>query len=146
MALIVYGSTLSPFVRKVRIMLAEKNLGYALEPVSPFAPPPDFAQISPLKRIPAFRDTDRPEPNHLADSSVICDYLEHRFPAPALYPADPSERARALGWEEYADSALAQATGRGFFFERVVKKILRGAVDEEICTKTATQTLPPMFD
>lgn len=74
MALIVYGGSVSPFVRKVRVVLAEKGLGYSLEQINPFSPPPDFAEISPLKRIPAFRDTDLPEPNTLADSSVICDY------------------------------------------------------------------------
>jgi len=146
MAMIVYGSTVSPFVRKVRIVMAEKGLEYTLDPVSPFAPPPEFLEISPLKRIPAFRDTDVPEPNHLSDSSVICDYLENKFPKPALYPSDPFQRARALWYEEYADSALAQAMGRGFFFERVVKKIMRAPVDEELCQKTLTETLPPMFD
>ena len=44
------------------------------------------------------------------------------------------------------NSVLAQAMGRGFFFERVVKKILRAPVDEELCQKTLTETLPPMFD
>ena len=79
MALIVYGANLSPFVRKVRVALAEKGLEYKLDQVSPFSPPPEFLAISPLKRIPAFRDTDLPEPNSLADSSIICDYLEHKF-------------------------------------------------------------------
>ena len=141
MALTIYGSTVSPFVRKVRVVMAEKGLEYTLDPVSPFAPPPEFLEISPLKRIPAFRDTDLPEPNHLSDSSVICDYLEHKFPKPALYPSDPFQRARALWYEEYADSVLAQAMGRGFFFERVVKKIMRAPVDEELCQKTLNITL-----
>jgi len=146
MALTIYGSTVSPFVRKVRVVMMEKGLEYTLDPVSPFAPPPEFLEISPLKRIPAFRDSEVPEPNHLSDSSVICDYLENKFPKPALYPSDPFQRARALWYEEYADSALAQAMGRGFFFERVVKKIMRAPVDEELCQKTLTETLPPMFD
>jgi glutathione S-transferase len=54
MALIVYGANLSPFVRKVRIALAEKGLEYKLDPVNPFVPPPEFLSISPLKRIPAY--------------------------------------------------------------------------------------------
>jgi glutathione S-transferase len=146
MALVIYGSTVSPFVRKVRVVMAEKGLEYTLDPVNPFGAPPEFVEISPLKRIPAFRDTDVPEPNHLCDSSVICDYLEHKFSKPALYPTDPFQRARALWYEEYADSTLAQAMGRGFFFERVVKKIMRAPVDEELCQKTLNETLPPMFD
>ncbi|MGZ6009598.1 MAG: glutathione S-transferase family protein, partial [Rhizomicrobium sp.] len=92
MALIVYGGSVSPFVRKVRVMLTEKGVDYTLEQVNPFMPPPEFLAISPLKRIPVLRDTDRPEPNTLPDSSIICDYIEHKYPKPALYPADPFER------------------------------------------------------
>ena len=103
MALIVYGGSVSPFVRKVRVMLTEKGVDYTLEQVNPFMPPPEFLAISPLKRIPVLRDTDRPEPNTLPDSSIICDYIEHKYPKPALYPADPFERAKALWYEEYAE-------------------------------------------
>jgi len=146
MALIVYGSGLSPFVRKVCVALGEKGLPYTLEQVNPFNPTPDFVAMSPLKRIPAFRDTDIPEPNTLADSSVICDYLEHKFPKPALYPSDPYLRARALWFEEYADSVVAACIGRGLFFERVVKKMLRQKTDENVCQKSLKEDLPPLFD
>ncbi|HEX4860949.1 MAG TPA: glutathione S-transferase family protein [Rhizomicrobium sp.] len=145
MALTIYGSTVSPFVRKVRVVMAEKGLAYSIDPVSPFRAPPDFRDISPLGRIPAFRDSDLPEPNHLCDSSVICDYLEHKYPTPALYPSAAYDRARALWFEEYADSILAETTGRGFFFERVVKKILKSETDEALCQKTLTEKLPPLF-
>ena len=147
MALIVYGSNISPFVRKVRVALAEKGLEYKLEQINPFAPPPDFLIISPLKRIPAFRDTSLPEPNnHLADSSIICDYLEQKFPKPALYPSDPYLRARALWFEEYADSIVATNIGGGLFFERIVKKFMRRPTDESVCQLTLTEKLPPLFD
>ncbi len=145
MALIVYGANISPFVRKVRVALMEKGLDYTLESVNPFHPPEDYVAISPLKRIPALRDTDLPEPNTLADSSVICDYLEHKFPERALYPKESYLRARALWFEEYADSAVAQCVGRGLFFERVVKRMMRQPPDEELCKKTLEETLPPLF-
>jgi len=146
MALIVYGGAVSPFVRKVRVVLAEKGLDYTLEQVSPFNPPPEFLAISPLKRIPVLRDTDHAEPNTLPDSSIICDYLETKYPNPALYPADPFERAKALWYEEYGDSAVAQNVGVGLFFERIVKRMLRGEPDESVCQKTLTEKLPPLFD
>jgi glutathione S-transferase len=146
MTLIVYGSNVSPFVRKVRVVLAEKNIPYTLEQVNPFRPGPDFLAISPLKRIPVLRDTDQPEPNTLPDSSVICDYIEHKFPTPRLYPSDPMHRARALWLEEYADSILAQTIGPGLFFERVVKKMMRAETDEALCARTLAEKLPPLFD
>jgi len=146
MALIVYGGSLSPFVRKVCVVMAEKGIDFTLENVNPFAPPSEFLAISPLKRIPVLRDTDQPEPNTLSDSSVICDYLEHKYPNPPLYPKEPFQRARALWYEEYADSILAQTIGPGLFFQRVVKKMMKQQPDETICAATMADKLPPLFD
>ncbi len=146
MALIVYGGTLSPFVRKVCVVLAEKGLQYSLEPINPFKPTPEFLAISPLKKMPAFRDTDVPEPNSLADSSVICDYIEHKFPDPALYPMEPFARARALWFEEYADSQMAANIVRPFFFERIVKKLIGQQTDESICETAKAKHLPEICD
>lgn len=146
MSIIVYGGSVSPFVRKVRVVLAEKSIEYTLEQINPFTPPPEFLAISPLKRIPVLRDTDVPEPNTLPDSSIICDYLEHKYPNPPVYPKNPFDRARALWFEEYADSIVAQNVGGGLFFERIVKKMLRQQPDESVCQKTLTEKLPPLFD
>ncbi|HTO41949.1 MAG TPA: glutathione S-transferase family protein, partial [Rhizomicrobium sp.] len=146
MSLIVYGASLSPFVRKVRIVLAEKGLDYEMEQVNPFSPPPGYAEISPLKKVPAFRDTSLPEPNTLSDSSVICDYLEHKYPSPSLYPKDPYQRARALWFEEYADSLVAQTVAGGVFFERVVKKLIGQKTDAAAVEETLATKVPPVFD
>lgn len=146
MALIVYGVTLSPYVRKVCVVLEEKGLPYRLDPATPFQPTPEFLAISPLKKMPAFRDTDLPEPNFLSDSSVICDYLEHKYPQVPLYPSDPYQRARALWFEEHADSAVSQCVARGLFFERVVKKLLRQKTDEAVCQEALSKVLPPLAE
>lgn len=146
MALILYGSNLSPFVRKVRVLLIEKRVEYTLDQINPFRQPPEFAAISPLKRIPVLRDTDVAEPNTLPDSSVIADYLENKFPDPALYPKPHFARARALWFEEYADSGLFPVMGAGLFFERVVKKFQRGVTDQALCARTISESLPPFFD
>lgn len=146
MALIVYGGSLSPFVRKVCVAMAEKGLEYKLEQINPFSPPPEFLAISPLKRIPVLRDTDVPKPNTLPDSSIICDYLEHKYPDPPLYPKDPFHRGRALWFEEYADSQMATNLVRTFFFERVVKKMMKQETDETICAAAKDKHMPAVFD
>ncbi|HEX4157159.1 MAG TPA: glutathione S-transferase family protein [Rhizomicrobium sp.] len=145
MALVVYGSSLSPFVRKVRVVLAEKGLDYSIEQINPFDPPAWFGDISPLKRIPVLRDTNRPEPNTLPDSSVICAYLEAGWPVPQLYPADPFARAQALWFEEYADTQMMQSL-IPVFFERVVRPLSRARCDESIVASTLTEKVPPVFD
>src|SRR5262245_9125175 len=112
----VYGANASPFVRKVRVALAEKGVPYELEPVMPGpGMPPEFRQMSPLGKIPAFRDGER----ILADSSVIIAYLERTHPTPPLYPADAYDYARALWFEEYADGGLVTQIG-AIFFQRIV--------------------------
>ena len=87
----LYGNGLSPFVRKVRVVLAEKNVAHEHDPVVPFNVSAEYKAISPLGKIPAYRD----EKGALPDSSVISAYLEKRHPTPALYPIDPYEYARA---------------------------------------------------
>jgi len=139
----VYGAGLSPFVRKVRVFLAEKGIPYDLEPVLPFGTGPEFKKMSPLGRIPAFRDGDRT----LADSSVICAYVERRHPSPALYPSDPYDYARALWFEEYADGGLVTVTGAKIFFQKVVgPRFFNRPTDEAMVKKAVEEELPPMFD
>jgi glutathione S-transferase len=139
----VYGASVSPFVRKVRVVLAEKGVPYEIEQVFPGpAAPPEFRAISPLGKIPAFRDGERT----LADSSVICAYLERTHPTPALYPAEPYDYARALWFEEYGDGGLVPVTGAKIFFQRIVAPRFFGrATDEALVEKAINEELPPLF-
>ena len=135
---VVFGAPISPFVRKVRVVLAEKNIPYDLNPVFPGSDDPQFRALSPLGKVPAFRD----EQVGLADSSVICAYLERRYPAPALLPADPAAYATALWFDEYADSKLFHVCTEGVFFERIVKGKMRGLPADEAKVAAALQQLP----
>lgn len=138
----VYGAILSPFVRKVLMTLEHKGIGYRSEPVRPFVNPESFARISPLRKIPAFVD----EYVTLADSSVICDYLEHKYPQRSLYPSNPASRARALWFEEYADTALQELLGPGLFFERVVAPVMFKRATDTARVERSIQALPAHQD
>ena len=139
----LYGAGLSPFVRKVRVLLAEKNVAYDHDPVVPFNVSAEYKQISPLGKIPAWKDERGP----LSDSSIICQYLEKRHPTPALYPSDPYECARALWFEEYADSAIVGVAGAKIFFARVVgPRFFNQPTDEAAVAKAINEDLPPLFD
>ena len=139
----VYGASASPFVRKVRAVLAEKGIAYELDPVIPFNVSPEFKRISPLGKIPVYEDGGRT----LADSSVICAYLERAHPTPALYPKDPYDYGRALWFEEYADTALAGEIGAKIFFPLVVGPLFLGREpDKAGAQKAMDESLPPLFD
>jgi glutathione S-transferase len=138
----LFGANPSPFVRKVKVFLAEKNLPFEQEQTSPFPPSAEFKKLSPLGRIPAFSDDGKV----LADSSIICAYLERTHPQPALYPSDPYDYARALWFEEYADGGLSQIVGPKMFFNKVVGPLLmKTTFDEQLFRKAENEELPPMF-
>lgn len=138
----VYGINASPFVRKVRVVLAEKGIAYDLDPVIPVNVSDDFRKMSPLGKIPVFQDGD----HTLCDSSVICGYLERKHPQPALYPTDPYQYGRALWFEEYGDSALVQVIGPKIFFQKVIAPaFFNRPTDEEIVNKALTEELPPLL-
>ncbi len=141
---IVYGVPLSPFVRKVRLALQEKGIDYDLEPVFPTAPhneTPEFRAISPLGKVPAYRDGDFA----ISDSSVIINYVDRKYPAPSLLPAGPEDCARALWFEELADSKVAEAIGP-IFFNRIVKPNVLGQEPDQALIDAGLEAVKPHFD
>lgn len=143
MSITVYGANVSPFVRKVRVILAEKNIPYELEQVNVFDPPEWFLEISPLKRIPVVKVEGH---GILPDSSAICAYLEKAYPKPALYPADPFSYARALWYEEYADTDLVHISGPQVFQAIVIRQLMGKEPNIERAKEALTNQLPPLFD
>lgn len=136
----VYGSQLSPFVRKVLIALKLKGLAFENDAVMPGSAPRD---ISPLGKIPALQDGDA----RMCDSSVILAYLEEQYPETSLLPASPAERARARWFEEYGDTKVIEMCGPGIFFERMVKPVLlQQETDEAKVQDTIDNKLPPVLD
>ena len=139
----LYGAPLSPFVRKVRLYLLEKGLDYQLEIVTPFGQPAWFRELSPLGRVPAMRDGDVT----LADSSVICQYLEEKHPQLApLYGRDAEERARVRWLEKYSDYEVAPLATFGVFRNRALKPTMGQPCDEAAVQAALTDKLPPHFD
>jgi glutathione S-transferase len=98
----IIGSPVSPYVRKVLAVCALKDVDVEIDPITPFFGNDAFSEISPLRRIPVYRD----DKVTLTDSSVICQYLEDRYPEPSVFPADITARAQARWLEEYADSRI----------------------------------------
>lgn len=137
MSLILYGASLSPFVRKVRACLLEKQLDYSMELIIPWSQPDWFYQISPLGRIPALRDGEL----DLCDSSIICSYLEDKYPESlALGGQTPEDVARIRWFEKYADYEIAPLATFAVFFNRALAKSMGLPCDEDAVQK-ALQSL-----
>jgi len=140
--MILYGSSLSPFVRKVLAFAAEKGIELEVVPVGPGDPNPDFRAASPFGKMPGFADGDY----RLADSSAIIHYLEAKQPEPVLIPADPKLRGKTIWFDEFGDTILA-ACGAKMFFNRVVApRFLKRPGDENAAATAERDELPPILD
>jgi glutathione S-transferase len=147
--LVIYGSPVSPFVRKVAGLCIEKGVPYEIEAVNVFDPPAWFVDISPMKRIPVLRDRSVAELGSggtIPDSSAICAYIERKHPTPALYPADAMALGEALFIEEFADTSLAMAGGLGIFRPIFFAANKGEEPDLGKARDTWTSKMPPLFD
>ncbi|HWV59256.1 MAG TPA: glutathione S-transferase family protein [Sphingopyxis sp.] len=118
--MIIYGSVVSPFVRKLLAYLGEKGIEFELKGVGIGDPDPGFQAASPLGKMPAMDD----DGFLLADSSAIIQYVEAKHPEPPLIPADPEARGRVIWWEEFGDTVFAACSGKMFFNRIVAPKFL----------------------
>jgi len=139
----IIGSYLSPYVRKVLVCLDHKKIDYSIDPIVPFFGNDEFSRISPVRRVPVFID----ESVTLSDSTVICEYLEDRYSAPALYPATAQAKARARWLEEYADTRMGEVFIWRLFNELVIKRYVWGErADQALVKKALESEVPQVLD
>jgi glutathione S-transferase len=135
----IHGVPFSAHTRKVIVAAIEKGIPHEIVPVIPLTPPPGWTEISTLGLIPAIQDGDFT----LADSSVICQYLDRAYSGASLYPGDAREYARALWIEEFVDGGLAPHVLRGLLMQRVfAPKFLNKAPDEALIHTSLTHMNP----
>ncbi len=140
--MILYGSSLSPFVRKTLAYISEKGLEVEIKPTGLGSTDPQFREASPFGKIPGFHDGDFA----ISDSTAIITYLEAKYPEPALLPLEPKSRARTIWYEEFADTILTAAAGKLFFNRVVAPRFLGREGDLEAADKAEKEELPPLFD
>lgn len=100
------GSLTSPFVRKVRIVMAEKKIDYDFELDDVWSENSRILDINPLGKVPCLVMEDN---GAVFDSRVIVDYLDTLTPVCKLLPANTRERAEVKCWEALADGLLEAA-------------------------------------
>lgn len=100
------GSLTSPYVRKIRIVLAEKKIDYDLVLDSPWTEGNQVAALNPLGKVPVLLLDDE---STLFDSRVIAEYLDTVAPNSRLIPASGRERISVKRWEALADGVMDAA-------------------------------------
>jgi glutathione S-transferase len=97
------GSLTSPYVRKVRIVMAEKRIDYQLELEDVWAPDTRILDSNPLGKVPCLIMEDG---GAVFDSRVIVEYLDGMTPVAKLIPPSGRERAEVRTWEALADGVV----------------------------------------
>jgi len=91
---ILYDAARCPYCARARIALAEKRVAYEPVEIDLSDRPAWLYEKNPRGKVPVIEEDDF----ILPESSVIMEYLEERFPEPALLPGDPADRAAARLW------------------------------------------------
>jgi len=139
----IIGSYISPYVRKVLVVLDLKGIAYEIDPIVPFFGNDEFSRLSPVRRIPVLVDGDVT----LCDSTVICEYLEERYPQPPLLPRAIEDRARARWLEEYADTRMGEVFIWRLFNERVIGPyVWKRPTDDAVVRKALDVEIPEILD
>jgi glutathione S-transferase len=136
--MIIYGSSMSPFVRKTIVFATEKGFEFEVQPIGS----DEFKQASPFGKMPGFKDGDF----LISDSTAIITYLDVLTPEPNLIPTEAKARARTIWYEEFGDTIVAACGGK-IFFNRVVSPKFFGRPGDLAAADEAQKTeFPKLMD
>lgn len=138
----LYGSSFSPFVRKVMVYCAERGLDYELENITLDAVDPEFLRASPLRKMPAMTDGDFA----VSDSTAILTYLEKKYPDGALTPSNAEDAARTVWFEEFADTLMSVVVFKCFFNRVVAPLFQRKPGNADLAAEGEEVDLPKLLD
>jgi glutathione S-transferase/RNA polymerase-associated protein len=133
----VYEHPLSPYAQKVKIALREKGVDFELSlpgGLGAGGAAGDFARANPRAEVPVLIDGEA----EIFDSTIILEYIEDKWPTPALLPPTPAARARARMIEEVMDThfeAINWGLGEIGWFQRAT-----GELAETLLANAARQT------
>src|SRR6201989_2456410 len=119
---VLYHLTLSPYARKVRLVLAEKRLPFELRLEKFWERRPEYLELNPAGTVPTLV-----EDNGLVvpDSAVICEYLEEAYPDTPLLGRTLAERVEARRLVAWFDGKFAAEATRNLVGEKVMKRMAK---------------------
>jgi len=105
----LYGSLTSPYVRKVRMVLMEKNLSCEMLVEGPADAAGNVVRLNPLRAIPVL---ERDDGEVFFDSTMICEYIDSLNDMPRLYPSSGEARWQALRWHALGQGMMEATVAR----------------------------------
>lgn len=115
----LYHLPLSPFCRKIRLMLAEKNLEVDLIEEFVWDRRPDFVRLNPSSKVPVLKIGDLV----LSESNAIFEYIEEVHPNPPLLPKSLVDRLEARRFSSWFDDTFHRDITAKLLYQRVYKNL-----------------------
>src|SRR3546814_7497141 len=111
----------SPFCRKVRVVLGEKRLDFAMTVEKVWERRDDFLALNPTGEVPVLVE---PDGVPLAESSAIVEYLDEVYPEPTLFVKSPLTRAEVRRLVAWFDLKFHDEVTINFVDEKIMKRFL----------------------
>ncbi|NNK77910.1 MAG: glutathione S-transferase family protein [Litoreibacter sp.] len=138
----LYHAPLSPFCRKVRLVLSEKKVEVELIEERYWEATAEFMRRNPAGKVPILRIDGQT----LSESQAICEYLEETIPEPALMPKNPADRAEVRRLVFWFDDKFHHEVTSKLLYERVNKKIMGQGYPESRNVKMGAQNIKYHID
>lgn len=113
---------LHPFSRKVRVVLAEKNLEFDLKIEKIWERRTEFLAMNPAGDVPVLIE---PDGTTIANSQVICEYLEEVYPENNLLGSDPVQRSETRRLVSWFDVKFNREVSENLVGEKLMKRFLK---------------------
>lgn len=139
----LYHLPLSPFCRKVRLVLAEKRVDVDLVEERPWERRLDFLRMNPAGMVPALVTKDN---NVLSESRAITGYLEEAYPEPPLMPTDRLERAEVRRLVAWFDDKFNREVTQNLLGERITKRLARTGYPDGQALKVGSKNIRVHLD
>lgn len=139
----LYHLPLSPFCRKIRLVLAEKKLQAELIEERPWDRRLDFLRLNPAGKVPVLVTN---QGRVFAESAAIFDYLESTMTEPELIPADAVARAEVLRLVGWFDDKFNREVTENLLFERVTKRLAKLGYPDGACLKAGSRNIRVHLD
>ncbi len=133
----LYNLPLSPFCRKIRLVLSEKKIEFELVEEKVWEKRMDFLRINPACKVPVLKNKDV----IIADSNAIFEYLEEKYPSPPLLSnnlIDKAEIRRIVGW---FDDKFHNEVTTNLLYEKINKKLSKKGQPDSNKIKIGTNNI-----
>ena len=138
----LYHFPLSPFCRKVRLSLGEKRIEVELIDTRYWEKAPEFLRRNPAGKVPILNIDGKT----LTESAAINEYLEERYPEPALMPASADGRYEVRRLVSWFDDKFHNEVTANLLYERVNKKISGQGYPESAKIKAGAKAIKYHID